>query len=114
LLQHVHRARDARLIRIERGLDAARHRCERRFVKHAINALEHAGERIGVVDVGHRRAMRGVPAPGEQLIVAPFTPWPADFGGAIRMLEIVKHLASKGPTILLAPAVTPIWAAPSK
>ncbi len=40
----------------------------------------------------------------EILIVAPYLPWPADFGGAIRIYEFVKYLSRDHRVILLAPA----------
>jgi len=40
----------------------------------------------------------------EILIVAPYLPWPADFGGAIRIYELVKHLSRDHHVMLLAPA----------
>ncbi|MGH9173803.1 MAG: glycosyltransferase [Vicinamibacterales bacterium] len=41
---------------------------------------------------------------GDLLIVAPYLPWPDDFGGAIRIYQIVRHLAARRNVILLAPA----------
>lgn len=41
------------------------------------------------------------------LIVAPYLPWPADFGGAIRIYEVIKHLSRDRHVILLAPAAGP-------
>ena len=38
------------------------------------------------------------------LIVAPYLPWPADFGGAIRIYEFIKHLSRDQHVMLLAPA----------
>lgn len=38
------------------------------------------------------------------LIVAPYLPWPADFGGAIRIYQFVRHLSHDRDVILLAPA----------
>ena len=38
------------------------------------------------------------------LIVAPYLPWPADFGGAIRIYEFIRNLARGHRVILLAPA----------
>lgn len=41
---------------------------------------------------------------GEILIVAPYLPWPADFGGAIRIYQFIRHLSRDHRIILLAPA----------
>lgn len=38
------------------------------------------------------------------MLVAPYLPWPADFGGAIRIYEFVRHLSGEQHVILLAPA----------
>lgn len=38
------------------------------------------------------------------LIVAPYLPWPADFGGAIRIYQFIKNLSREHHVILLAPA----------
>jgi glycosyltransferase involved in cell wall biosynthesis len=38
------------------------------------------------------------------LIVAPYLPWPADFGGAIRIYQFIKNMSHDHHVILLAPA----------
>lgn len=41
------------------------------------------------------------------LVVAPFLPYPADFGGAIRIFELIRYLSREREIILLAPARNP-------
>lgn len=38
------------------------------------------------------------------LVVAPYLPWPADFGGALRIYHLVRQLAATQQVIVLAPA----------
>jgi glycosyltransferase involved in cell wall biosynthesis len=38
------------------------------------------------------------------LIIAPFLPWPADFGGALRVFHLLRGLAERHDVTLLAPA----------
>ncbi len=45
------------------------------------------------------------------LIVAPYLPWPADFGGAIRIYAFVRNLAREHDVMLLAPAAASEFAA---
>jgi glycosyltransferase involved in cell wall biosynthesis len=43
--------------------------------------------------------------PRSILIIAPFLPWPADFGGALRIYHLLRRLAERYDVTLLAPAM---------
>lgn len=45
------------------------------------------------------------------LIVAPFLPWPADFGGASRVYHLLRELAREHEVMLLSPATSYEWPA---
>lgn len=45
------------------------------------------------------------------LVVAPFLPWPADFGGALRTYHLIRELAKTNDVMLHAPATSDEWPA---